>query len=405
MATRHPSRRKTPSEHSRTAARGKRRHLRPLKLRALQIAQSPGRTLYTFAVDGKLVHHFATISRVSRSADGLLHGYQRPEVLSHIEEIRDYLESSSPMLPNAIVLAFDSRVRFEPTSGAAHSGCSRPGFLIIPMKDEPDEHKPGFIVDGQQRLAAIRDAAIKHFPICITAFITDDRAQQTEQFMLVNSTKPLPKALLYELLPQTNAQLPSALGRRRLPAMLLDRLNRDEGSPLRGLVRTATNPWGRIKDNSLLKMLENSLNDGALYKFRRYGNHGADLESMVALLRNFWTAVARVFKSEWDLPPRKSRLLHGAGIVSMGFLMDTISDRLDGVPIPTAEQYAEDLQPLQSLCHWTHGAWDLGDRRLRKWNEVQNTSKDISLLSDHLIALYRERVWVARKKPGHLAKR
>jgi hypothetical protein len=41
-------------------------------------------------------------------------------VLSHISEIRDYLESDNPMIPNAIVVAFDRRVRFEPladTSG------------------------------------------------------------------------------------------------------------------------------------------------------------------------------------------------------------------------------------------------------------------------------------------------
>ena len=45
-----------------------------------------------------------------------IEGYQRPEVLSHIGEIRNYLESQSPMVPNAIVVAFDSRVHFEPSS-------------------------------------------------------------------------------------------------------------------------------------------------------------------------------------------------------------------------------------------------------------------------------------------------
>jgi hypothetical protein len=109
-------------------------------------------------------------------------------------------------------------------------------------------------VDGQQRIAAIRDARIGPFPVCVVAFITDDDQEQREQFILVNSTKPLPKGLIYELLPTTRARLPSLLQQRRFPAYLLDRLNHDEGSPLRGLIRTPTVVDGLIKDNSVLKM-------------------------------------------------------------------------------------------------------------------------------------------------------
>ena len=37
-------------------------------------------------------------------------GYQRPEVLAHVAEIRAYLESDRPMIPNAVVIAFDATV-------------------------------------------------------------------------------------------------------------------------------------------------------------------------------------------------------------------------------------------------------------------------------------------------------
>jgi DGQHR domain-containing protein len=377
----------------------------PLRLPAVEVSQSPGRKLYCFAVDGKLVHQFAAISRVKRTEDGALLGYQRPEALAHIEGIRDYIESETPMVPNAVVLAFDSRVRFEPLPGVEKTAYSRPGTLVIPLeKDLPEEHKPGFIVDGQQRLAAIREADLKKFPICVTAFITNDVRHQTEQFILVNTTRPLPKGLIYELLPRTDARLPSALLRRRLPALLLERLNQEPGSPLKGRIQTATNPAGRIKDNSILKMLENSLSDGALYKFRRPGSRQADVEGMLELLRNYWTAVARSFKAAWDLPPRKSRLMHGVGIITMGFIMDTISDRLHEVRIPTVEQFEADLQPLLALCHWTAGQWDFGEGRRRKWNDLQNTPRDINLLSDHLVEQYMRQVW-HREEPVLSARR
>src|SRR5687768_16162440 len=51
---------------------------------AIEIRQGPRRLLYSFAVDGKLLPKFTTISRVRRDEASTLFGYQRPEVLSHI---------------------------------------------------------------------------------------------------------------------------------------------------------------------------------------------------------------------------------------------------------------------------------------------------------------------------------
>src|SRR5262249_23546509 len=160
-----------------------------------------------------------------------------------------------------------------------------------------------------------------------------------EQFILVNNTKPLPKGLVYELLPATDAQLPTLLQRRRFPTLLLDRLNLDADSPLRGLIRTPTKPDGLIKDNSLLKMLENSLTDGVLYRFRAREGEADDVEAMLEVVKRFWVAAADVFPHAWSLPPRRSRLLHGAGVIALGFLMDAIAERHRCLGIPTREQF------------------------------------------------------------------
>jgi DGQHR domain-containing protein len=363
-----------------------------LRLPAIEVRQSADRVLYTFAIDAKVVPSFATVSRIRRTGEGGLQGYQRPEVLAHIDEIRTYVESESPMIPNAIVIAFDTRVRFEPHPGPGVA-YSRVGSLVIPVERElPEENRPGFIVDGQQRLAAIREAVVESFPICVSAFITDDIREQTEQFILVNSTKPLPKGLIYELLPGTDATLPTILQRRRLPAHLLTRMNQEEGSPLRGMVHTVTNPNGKIKDNSILRMLENSLSDGVLYRLRE-GNGGDDIEAMLRVLYSYWRAVARVFPDAWSLPAKRSRLVHGAGIVSMGFLMDAIAERYRAKGFPNEQAFTRDLDPLKQFCRWTDGIWDFGPGQQRKWNEIQNTTKDIQLLANYLLVQYKARVW------------
>src|SRR4051812_33910972 len=147
-----------------------------LRVPALRLAQGPSREIYSFGIDGKLLHRFAAVSRVGRNEDAAIRGYQRPEVLSHINAIRDYIESDAPLIPNGIVVAFDSRVRFESDGRrkARHSGCQS-GTLLIPLDEK---ERPGWIVDGQQRAAAIRDAHVERFPIFVNAFITEKVAEQ-----------------------------------------------------------------------------------------------------------------------------------------------------------------------------------------------------------------------------------
>ena len=371
-----------------------------LRLPALKIRQGPRRVLYSFAVDGKLLPTFTTVSRIRRGEEGKLCGYQRPEVLSHIGEIRRYLESPDPMIPNAIVISFDDRVRFEPSDiQPLTEGHTSFGTLVIPVDESlSDDQKPGWIVDGQQRTAAIRDAQIEQFPVSVTAFITADDREQKEQFILVNSTRPLPKGLIYELLPSTESKLPTFLQRRRFPAYLAERLNYDSDSPFLELIQMPTNANGIVKDNSILKMLENSLLEGALHRYRDAITGTGDAGRMLVLLKNYWAAVRYVFADAWGVKPRKSRLMHGAGIVSMGLIMDAVIDRYPTHEIPSEVIFRGELAPLRSVCHWTSGYWDFGAEGNRKWNHLQNTPKDILLLANHLLTQFRVLGWTQTER-------
>ena len=269
---------------------------------------------------------------------------------------------------------------------------ARTGYLTIPLVDQSgDPLKVGWIVDGQQRAAAIREAKVQSFPVFVTGFVVDSEEEQREQFILVNSPKPLPRDLIYELLPGTVSRLPSLLQRRRFSASLLARLNHDEDSPLRELIRTPTNPKGVIKDNSILRMIEHSLSDGALYVYRRSGTEQTDTEGMLVLLKAFWKATSKVFPDAWGLSPRVSRLMHGAGIIGMGLVMDAIADEYEQGEEISYETFRAKLISLREDCHWTAGYWIFSDGRERKWNEVQNTPKDVQMLAMHLLTKYQER--------------
>jgi DGQHR domain-containing protein len=364
---------------------------------ALEIRQGR-RRLYQFAVDGKRLSEITTVSRIHRAKSGEIGGYQRPEVLRHVRAIRTYLESPRALMPNAIVVAFDSRVIFERAPGASVDESVAVGTLVIPTGSTADATDcPGWVVDGQQRAAALRDADIGTFPVPVVGFITDDLREQRAQFILVNNTKPLPKGLIHELLPSTDGALPAALLRKRYPSKLLALLNLLPRSPMHEAIRTPTMPNGRIRDNSVLKMIENSITDGALYRYRDAATGEGDVDLMVQVLWNFWDAVARTWPEAWALPPRKSRLTHGAGIVALGYVMDEITDRCSvGLEVPPASVYEEQLVPLVEICAWTKGQWDFGLREHRPWNELQVTPRDIMKLADLLLRAYRDSEVVAR---------
>jgi DGQHR domain-containing protein len=363
--------------------------LSELRLPALEVRQGK-RRLYQFAVDGKRLADISTVSRIHRDDEGQIGGYQRPEVLRHVRAIRDYIESPGALMPNAIVIAFDSRVRFEPAPGVKATAVSAAGSIVIPASEPDSPNAPGWVVDGQQRVAALRDAQLANFPVPVVAFITDDLREQRAQFILVNNTKPLPKGLIHELLPDTEGHLPLALLRKRYPSKLLSLLNLLPDSPMVGAIKTPTMPDGRIRDNSVLKMIENSITDGALYRYRDPTTGEGDTGRMLEVLWNFWGAVRNTWPEAWKLPPRKSRLTHGVGIVALGYVMDEITDRCSsGIEIPSTEIYMGHLEPLVEICAWTRGQWDFGLRDHRPWNELQVTPKDILKLTELLLQTYR----------------
>jgi len=362
-----------------------------LRLPALRIRQGDGQDVYSFAADGKKLRSFAAVSRVKRTDGAEMTGYQRPEAIKHIQEIKRYLESEAPLMPNAVVVAFDERVRFEPLKGQdVESDDGIHGTLVIPIHEgDPDAIKPGWLVDGQQRTAALRDARVDRFPVYVTAFVAKDETQQRSQFILVNATKPLPKGLIHELLPSTDSQLPIPLLRKRLPAYLVEQLNFWPDGPLNGRIRTPTVPEGTIKDNSVLRMLERSISDGCLYRYRDPETGWGDTDAMLEVLNAYWSAVAEVFPKAWNLPPRESRLVHGVGFVSLGALMDEIVEGLHGTLDATPEVFRAHVEVVASACAWTDGFWGFGPNDRRRWNDLQNTGREIQKLSDFLIETYR----------------
>ena len=94
------------------------------------------------------------------------------------------------------------------------------------------------------------------------------------------------------------------------------------------------------------------------------------------------------FYDAWELEPRKSRLTHGVGIQSLGYVMDTLTEGVSAADLPGLD-LERTLAHLMPHCSWTSGTWEFGASDVRRWNGLQNTPSDIRLLTNHLSRLLR----------------
>jgi DGQHR domain-containing protein len=362
-----------------------------LVVRALHTTQGDGQDVYAFFIRGGDIVRIADISRVERDEHEVLKGFQRPEIQQHVKGIADYLDQGNVLFPNSIILAMSPEVRFTASRGTRPNkdeGVGQTGTLTIPIFEAGN--RVAWIVDGQQRSLALSRSTNQSFPVPVVAFVSDNLEVQREQFVLVNKAKPLPRRLIDELLPETrNILLPRDLRKRKVPSELCNWLNRNNKSPFYNLIKRPSDKKddGKavITDTAVVEMIRQSSNPlGALAPYKPTDTEPGDVEAMCTILVTFWSAVRDVFPDAWGKDPRQSRLMHSAGILAMGVLMDRIYARLFG----TNEAYAvvrKELEKVAPFCRWTSGVWESIGLR---WNDIESTSQDKKRLQEALVRAY-----------------
>lgn len=349
------------------------------RFNALSARQAPGHDVFVFAAKPEEILSFAQIERVGRKDGGELKGFQRHQISSHIKDIRNYLSRQDAILPNAVIVAFLEGITLKRYKSGRVD-------VIIETKDGP----PGFIVDGQQRLTALSGLQKPGFQIFVSAMVCKNYDDLRQQFVFINSARPLPKTLIYELLPNVEG-LPERYTARRFAARVVERLNFYGSPALRGQIRQHTNPAGVISDTAMQKLVMNSASQGAIRELIAFEDRE---DRAVALIDEFFGAISSVFGGEWTgMSPRHSRLRHGAGIIAMGFVMDLLFTNQKS---STVKEFEVGLTLLKPYTAWTSGNWPINGYDW-PWNYVQNTPQDIDMLTRHLVSTTKRQLRKLRR--------
>ena len=353
-----------------------------IEFSAIRAPQSENHIVLSFTASAEEINQFSEIDRISRDAQGELSGFQRPQIANHIREIKDYLEKPDSILPNPIVVAFTRGVTISEIQGD-----------MVRVKIDLSQGKLGLVVDGQQRLSALSQLTESKFKVFVSLIVCRDEAELRRQFVLINNTRPLPKSLIYELLPGVD-NLPGRLDSRSLASEFTNKINYSDWSSLKGLINQHTNPVGIISDTAIQKVLMNSLSDGIMRDFMKE-DRGS--EKCLRLISEFYAAVQNVFPSAWKgHTPKTSRLLHGAGIQSLGYVMEVLAV-LEGAR--DRHEFAKGLGCLEGHTAWVGGNWDLGGGDIRHWKAIQNVNKDINTLAQYLVNKVRQDIKMRRSSP------
>ena len=362
-----------------------------IDVRAVKAIQGKNTETYSFFLQGKDVLKIADISRIHRDEVGDLKGFQRKEIQNHVSSIVEYLDKGDVIFPNALILAFQTELEFKQSRGKSPDGAVS-GTLQIPIYD--GERRAAWIVDGQQRSFALAKTINKKIMVPVVGFVAPDLSVQREQFILVNKARPLPKRLINELLPEIDTELPQDLKANKIPSTLCNILNSDKASPFFGLIKRTSNEdtskTAVITDTAIIEMIKHSKdNYGALALYKNSGSNSSDIESMYKTICLFWGAVKEVFPDAWGKDVRSSRLMHSAGILAMGVLMDRIMPKVQNSKNVRAEVIRE-LEIIAPYCRWTSGTWEGPSGR--QWNGFQNTKRDIRDFRELMMQIYYSQV-------------
>ncbi len=364
--------------------------MKVLRRRALCIEQTKSGPLYLLTLRADEIFEVAEVTRINRSRSNELIGYQRAEVRQHVGDILEYLNGDVVLFPNSLILALSPNVRFRRSRGPDnHDGLAQAGVLEIPIPSS-DGPKAAWIVDGQQRALALSRAERRDLPVPISAFVAETVGQQRDQFLRINNTKPLPRGLVAELLPEVSIPLPRGLAAKQVPSEICGLLNDQSDSPFQGLIRRASTPRGSgavITDTSVIDVLRESISSpsGCLFPYRNLATGETDFEAIWRIVVTYWSGVRSAFPEAWGRPPQESRLMHGVGIRAMGRLMDKVMGAVHPTDPDLAGHVERAMARIAPACRWTSGTWD---ELSLQWNDVENTTRNQRLLTNLLVRLY-----------------
>ncbi|KKN05724.1 hypothetical protein LCGC14_1084460 [marine sediment metagenome] len=272
---------------------------------------------------------------------------QRPKKIAWVKDLKDYLmEPKTTMMTSAIVY-FD-RNRLEEIEKLTTLGDYDVYRVVIPYGGTSfDEHKVGWILDGQQRMWATnwiemikpleKHILIAPISVAIGDFDLDNEEEQTEKmriirkiFIVSNQTEKIPdlwqKSLIKQMDPDDIESISKRLSKHSTYEKISERLNKDSDSPFKDYIDVYELTKKRTDQEFItigimtdtVKYLSEGKKPFLIPGY--FPEDSVEFRSNLARIKDLFNCIRTVWEEAWEMKFDKNRIRAPVVLFAFAFL-------------------------------------------------------------------------------------
>ena len=351
------------------------------------------------------IHRFRTAEKINKI------GVQRQKHIKWVEELKEGLKSSKAEMWSTAIVYFD---KDETEYVKLRDYEDREiGVLIINYDGHVyDADKPGWILDGQQRMWALEHIAVNSNnpeslqligPVTI-AIGEYDNTDETDKidfirrtFAITNSTQNLPQNFRNELMAtlteSSQEMLTKKDKKKTLVASIVEQLNIDDDSPFNSLI-DMLNPGLPRKQGEKISNGAMNYIIRELLNYEAFNKEDLPIPKMdkrfkfnIELIKDFFNAIKYVFSEEWQKPIEESRIRSRLVLTSFASLISKIL-HISVALNPDRKQRVKII--IQELLKISEDERTNFDRNSTLLLYLKNNQADIRNLTEEITKIYTQ---------------
>lgn len=336
-------------------------------------------------------------------------GVQRAKKVKWVKDLESALKKPDAQMWTSTVVYFDLKdIEYLKLQDYENQEI---GVIIIKFKGHLFDHeKPGWILDGQQRMWALEDNAIYNDnpdalelrgPITIGIGEFNDENEKgrldfiRKTFSEANATKNVLDSFRIELISTLEVSSQKTLTKedqkKGLIAKIIELLDTDDDSPFKDIIDRSKKGYPKKRQELItFGTMKGLIRDLLIYDgFKEclpIYKEDTRFDFNITLIKDYFNAVRFTFSSEWEKPYTETRIRDRLILTSFANLIKTIIHITVARAAADRDQRFKDIvKELLRLSEDEETSFDIGSPLL---SGLHDNMKDIKKLTNSLIQIY-----------------
>lgn len=351
------------------------------------------------------IHRFHSPDKINKI------GVQRLKHIKWVEELQEGLKSpKAEMWSTAIIYFENDKIEYTKLRDFEDQEI---GVIIISYDGHVfDADKPGWILDGQQRMWALENIAISSensdfleligpITIVIGEFEDNDANDKLDfirrTFYITNKTQNLPLNFRKDLLATLNESSQEILTKKdkidTLIASIVNNLSSDVDSPFRNLIDISNLGLPRKQGEYISRGAMNYIVQ-ELLEYEAFNKENLPIAKSdnrykfnIKLIKDYFNAIRFIFLNEWEKPTEESRIRSRLVLTSFASLISKILHISVALSRDRENRFRVLVQELLKISEDERAQFDINSSLLLN---LKNNQADIRTLTTNLIRIYAQ---------------